>query len=66
VNAHVNIPRDSYDRLKATLHHLARPEDPRRADPAFLARLQGQIAWVEAVNPARGQGLRARLAAALS
>ena len=37
VNAHVNIPRDSYDRLKATLHHLARPEDPRRADPAFPA-----------------------------
>lgn len=65
MNAHVNIPRDSYDRLKATLHHLARPEDPRRADPAFLARLQGQIAWVEAVNPARGQRLRARLAAAL-
>ena len=27
-------------------------------DPAFLARLQGQIAWVEAVNPARGHRLR--------
>jgi RNA-directed DNA polymerase len=34
VNAHVNIPRADYDRLKATLHHLSRPEDPRRADPA--------------------------------
>ncbi len=64
VNAHVNVPRPTYDRLKATLHHLSRPDDPRRADPAFLARLQGQIAWVEAVNPARGQRLRARLAAA--
>jgi hypothetical protein len=58
VNAHVNVPRPTYDRLKATLHHLARPEDPRRTDPAFLARLQGQIAWVEAVNPARGHRLR--------
>jgi hypothetical protein len=64
VNSHVNTPRDTYDRLKATLHHVARPDDPRRDDPAFLTRLQGQIAWVEAVNPARGQRLRARLAAA--
>lgn len=64
VNAHVNIPRADYDRLKATLHHLAQPKDPRRTDPAFLARLQGQIAWVEAVAPAKGATLRARLAAA--
>lgn len=64
VNAHVNIPRADYDRLKATLHHLSRPEDPRRTDPAFLARLQGQIAWVESVAPAKGATLRARLAAA--
>jgi len=66
VNAHVNLPRPQYDRLKATLHHLARPDDPRRADPAFLARLQGQIAWVETVNPSRGQRLRDRFAAALA
>lgn len=66
VNQHVNIPRADYDRLKATLHHLARPDDPRRTDPVFLARLQGQIAWAEAVNPARGQKLRARLATALA
>jgi RNA-directed DNA polymerase len=66
VNAHVNIPRDSYDRLKATLHHLARPDDPRRVDPAFLSRLQGQIAWVTAVNPGKGHKLANRLAAALS
>jgi retron-type reverse transcriptase len=64
VNAHVNIPRADYDRLKATLHHLAQPEDPRRTDPAFLARLQGQIAWVEALSPAKGAKLRARLATA--
>lgn len=64
VNRHVNVPRPTYDLLKATIHHLQNPDDPRRTDPAFLARLQGQIAWVEQVNPARGQRLRARLAAA--
>lgn len=66
VNQHANIPRATYDRLKATLHHLARPDDPRRTDPAFLARLQGQIAWVEAVNPSHGAKLRTRMASALS
>lgn len=66
VNQHVNLPRPTYDLLKATIHHLSRPDDPRRADPAFLARLQGQIAWVEAVNPARAQRLRDRLATALA
>lgn len=66
VNAHVNIPRDAYDRLKAILHHLASHDEPRRHDPAFMARLQGQIAWVEAANPIRGEKLRARLSAALT
>lgn len=64
VNSHVNVPRPTYDRLKATIHHLQNPDDPRHADPAFLARLQGQIAWVSQVNPARGTKLRARLSAA--
>lgn len=58
VNQHVNVPRTAYDRLKATLHHLARPEDPRRKDRSFLAGLSGQIAWVEQVNPLRGHRLR--------
>jgi RNA-directed DNA polymerase len=66
VNTHVNVPRPAYDRLKATIHHLSRPEDPRRTDSAFLARLHGKIAWVEAVSPSGGHRLRARLAAALS
>lgn len=64
VNRHVNLPRPTYDLLKATIHHLSRPEDPRRADHAFLVRLQGQIAWLEQLNPARGARLRDRLAAA--
>jgi len=65
VNSRVNVPRPTYDLLKATIHHLSRSDDPRRTDPAFLARLMGQIAWVEQVNPARGAKLCARLAAAL-
>ncbi|WP_374398102.1 reverse transcriptase family protein [Tabrizicola sp.] len=66
VNQHVNVPRPTYDRIKTTIHHLQNPEDPRRADPAFLARLRGQIGWVEAVNPAKGVKLRDRLADALA
>ena len=66
VNSHVNLPRADYDLLKATIHHLSRPDDPRRTDPAFLARLQGQIAWLTQVNPARGQKLHLRLALALA
>jgi len=62
VNDQVNIPRAAFDRLKATLHHLRRTEDRRRADPVFLARLSGQIAWVEQVAPARGARLRAAFA----
>jgi hypothetical protein len=66
VNRRVNLPRAEYDRLKAILHHLARPDDPRRADPAFLAQLSGRIAWAEQVNPQRGARLRARLDAILA
>lgn len=59
VNQRVNIPRPAYDLLKATIHRLADPADPRRADPAFRAHLSGRISWVEQVNPARGLRLRA-------
>jgi RNA-directed DNA polymerase len=61
VNAHANIPRPEYDRLKAILHRMAtdgpgsyapdRPVDLR-------AHLRGQVAWVNAVNPRRGAKLR--------
>ncbi len=65
VNQRINIPRTSYDRLKATIHHLAQPTDGRRNDRAFLVALSGQIAWVEQVHPQRGHRLRNALAAAL-
>ena len=58
VNQTAALPRKTYDRLKATLHHLANPADPRRTDPGFMARLHGQISWAEQVNPARAARLR--------
>lgn len=61
VNRHLNLPRADYDLLKATLHHLANPADPRRTDPAFRAHLDGRIAWAEQVNPVRARKLRLRL-----
>ena len=66
VNQKINIPRPAYDQLKATIHHLKNPDDPRRNDPVFLASLSGRITWVERVNPARGHKLRERLAVALA
>lgn len=63
VNARTNTPREEFDRLKATLHHMADPSDPRRSDSAFLSSLAGRIGWVEQVNPGRGARLRRALAA---
>ncbi|MGL5010957.1 MAG: hypothetical protein ACRC6I_13835, partial [Paracoccaceae bacterium] len=66
VNQHTNIPRPEYDRLKATLHHLTNPADPRRHDPAFINSLSGRIAWVEQLNPQRGHRLRTKLTTLLA
>jgi hypothetical protein len=57
VNAHPNVARADYDRLKAILHNAA-----RSGTDADRAHLLGRIAWVEAVNPARGARLRERFA----
>jgi RNA-directed DNA polymerase len=58
VNAHANVARRDYDRLKAIVHNAATrgPQDLDRA------RLRGRIAWVESVNPARGARLREEFA----
>jgi RNA-directed DNA polymerase len=66
VNQRVNIPRRSFDQLKAVIHHLSRPTDARRGDAGFLMSLSGQIAWVERVHPSRGHRLRNALANALA
>ncbi len=61
VNRHPNLPREDYDRLKATLHNCLRhgPQSQNRAGgPDFRARLAGRVAHAESVNPARGRRLR--------
>jgi hypothetical protein len=61
VNAHPNVPRAEYDRLRAVLHDAAQhgPEHANRAaHPAFREHLQGRIAWVGTGNPARAEKLR--------
>jgi RNA-directed DNA polymerase len=61
VNAHPNVPRVEYDRLRALLHNAARDGPAthnRGAEPDFAAHVRGRIAWIAAVNPHRGDKLR--------
>ena len=62
VNAHVNVRREDYDRLKATLFNCVRNgavAENRAALPHFRAHLDGRVAWVEQLDFARGAKLRA-------
>jgi RNA-directed DNA polymerase len=62
VNAHVNVCRAKYDRLKAILHNCVRygPNSQSHDQHAdFRAHLQGQIAHVAMLNPSRGERLKA-------
>ena len=59
-----DVPRAEYDRLKAVLHDAPRdgPAAANRDGVAdFRAHLQGRIAWVGQLHPARGEKLQARL-----
>jgi hypothetical protein len=61
VNAHPNVPREEYDRLKATLCNCARhgPASQNRSGHAdFRSYLLGRIAYVTLLNPDRGRRLR--------
>jgi RNA-directed DNA polymerase len=61
VNDHVNVARTAFDELKAILHNCTKrgPDGENRAGLRdFRAHLDGRIAWVENVNPPRGQRLR--------
>lgn len=63
-NEHFNVIRADFDRLKATLTNCVRlgPETQNReAHPAFRAHLEGRVGFVEQINPARGNRLRAIL-----
>lgn len=66
VNAHLNVDRTSFDRLKAIIHACGQKGDGRLRDPLFRASLVGRIDWVETVNPRRGRKLRRLLAEAAS
>jgi RNA-directed DNA polymerase len=61
-NERMNVMRADFDRLKATLTNCARlgPRSQNHAaHPHFQAHLDGRIGWLESVNPAKGQRLRA-------
>ncbi len=60
VNEKINMPRDEYDRLKATLHNCVRlgPHSQDRAGvPDFRAHLAGRVAHVARIHPDRGRRL---------
>lgn len=63
VNAHPNVTRAEYDRLKAILHNAARygPATQNRAGvPDLQAHLRGRIEWVSSLDRGRGERLRRR------
>ncbi|EPR76153.1 Retron-type RNA-directed DNA polymerase [Leifsonia rubra CMS 76R] len=65
VNDHTNISRHDYDLLKATLHNCATlgvERQNRGGHNDFRAHLLGRIAWVETLNPLRGEALRQKFA----
>ncbi|HWC85940.1 MAG TPA: reverse transcriptase family protein [Solirubrobacteraceae bacterium] len=65
VNAHTNVARAEYDRLKAILHNIARngAASENWAGIANLREhLRGRIAWIDSLNPTRGEKLRQRFA----
>ena len=61
VNAHANLPRDEFDRLKAILHQCVRdgPSAQNRDGRAdWRAHLRGRVAWAEQLNAAKAVRLR--------
>jgi len=61
VNRRLNIIRADFDRLKATLNncvHLGPDSQNRDALANFRLHLDGRVAFVETINPAKGKRLR--------
>ncbi len=64
VNQHPNVIRADFDRLKATLHNCVQfgpASQNKKSHPEFRAHLEGRVAFVESINAAKGQRLRALL-----
>ncbi len=64
VNERPNVPRVEFDRLKATLTNCVRlgpSTQNREGVPDLRSHLQGRVAWVASLNPARGARLQALL-----
>jgi hypothetical protein len=64
VNERANVPRKTFDELKAILNNCIRQgveSQNRENHPAFLQHLEGRVGFVEMVNPAKGKRLRALL-----
>ncbi len=65
VNASPAVPRDEYDRLRATLHRcMMRGVEAAEVGEVtnLRAHLEGRIAWVAATHPSRGERLRSLFA----
>jgi hypothetical protein len=61
VNAHCNTGRAEFETLKAILHNCTRTgpaAQNRDAHPDFRRHLEGRIAWIGQISPARGEKLR--------
>ncbi len=61
VNERLNVPREDFDRLKATLTNCIRfgPQSQNRGGlDDFRHHLNGRVSFVESLNPAKGQRLR--------
>ena len=65
VNQRPNLPRDEFDRLKATLHRcvLHGPSiENRDQRPDWREHLRGRVAWAAQLNPEKAQRLQRLLA----
>jgi RNA-directed DNA polymerase len=63
-NRSMNIVRRDFDRLKATLTNCIRHganSQNHDAHPQFRSHLEGRVAYVEMINPAKGHRLRSLL-----
>jgi hypothetical protein len=61
VNQTMNIRRDEFDRLKATLTNCVRrgaASQNRQNHPSFAAHLRGRVEWVAMVHPQKAERLR--------